>query len=175
VTESAETNRELAELQPALTRFFAARIADRTIREDLIGRVNLRVVERLRGQHEIEGVVPFGLGVARNVLHEHWREQKRRRTSEASLNSAVQNLGAELSTTIETGPHTRKALLAALHECVSGLSESDRVIAERCYGDGKSKNNREHLAVELGVTRNALDARISRLRIRLEACVKKKL
>jgi hypothetical protein len=58
---------------------------------------------------------------------------------------------------------------------VESLEESERLLAERCYGEGKSKDNREQLAAELNLTRNALDARISRLRGKLEQCVRQKL
>lgn len=172
---SPETEHLIAQLQPRLLRYFAARVTDKSARQDLVGRVNERLLQRLSDGAPIDDVERFAFGVSRNVLQEYWREQKRRRTDEATLTSTVENLGNQLSTTIETGPHTRKALLRALHECVESLEESERLLAERCYGEGKSKDNREQLAAELNLTRNALDARISRLRGKLEQCVRQKL
>lgn len=168
--------RALGEVQPALVRFFAAHgVTDRHIRDDLVGRVNVRVVERLVSRSDIDDVSKFAMGVSKHVLQEHWRELKRHRIAEATLTSTIENLGKELSTAIDTGPHTREALLSALRECIVALSEEDRAIAERCYGEGKSKDNREQLATELGISRNALDARVSRLRARLEICVRQRL
>jgi len=162
-------------LQPRLDRFFAARMTDAFARADLVGRVNERVLRRLRDGALVDDVERFAFGVARHVLQEHWREQKRRREAEVTLSPTVENLGREMSSTIETGLHSRKSLLRALRECLDALSESDRVIAERCYGDGKSKENRAALAEELGMSRNTLDARISRIRARLEQCVRLRL
>lgn len=155
--------------------FFAARITDRSTREELRALVNVRLVERIRGTQGIEDLERFAFGVARNVLHEYWREKQRREAAEATLSSTAENLGQELSTTLETAPGSRKALLRALQECLADLSEADRLIADRCYGDGRSKDNREVLAKELSLTRNALDARISRIRSRMEACVRQRL
>lgn len=171
-----EIEHALGEVQPALVRFFAAHgVTDRHARDDLVSRVNLRVVERLVSRSDVDDVRKFAMGVSKNVLQEHWRELKRSRIAEATLTSTVENLGKELSTTIDTGPHTRQSLLGALRECLVSLSEEDRAIAERCYGEGRSKDNREQLASTLGISRNALDARISRLRTRLELCVRQRL
>ena len=175
-TEPVDTSDErLAAIQEKLLLFFAARVIDRTVRADLVGRVNVRVLERLRGTAQVDDVERFAFGVARNVLQEYWRERKRRDKREATLASTAQNIGRELTASIETTKFGRKAMLRALTECLASLGEKDRDLAERCYGEGKSKDTREALARELSLTRNALDARISRVRSRLEACVRNKL
>ena len=58
---------------------------------------------------------------------------------------------------------------------MSELPPQDRELAERCYGEGKSKDNRAQLAADLGLTRNTVDVRISRMRAKLEACVRARL
>jgi RNA polymerase sigma factor (sigma-70 family) len=177
LTQSNDDSRDatLDALQPRLQRFFVARITDATARADLVGRVNERVLRRLRAGDPIDDVERFVFGVAKHVLQEHWREQKRARVAEVTLSPTVENLGRELSTTVETGLHSRKSLLRALSACLEAQSDTDRLIAERCYGEGKSKENRAALAEELGMSRNTLDARISRLRVKLEQCVRARL
>lgn len=161
--------------QSRLERFFAARVTDASRRADLVGRTNERILRKLREGQDIADIERFAFGVARHVLQEHWREQKRARAAEVTLSPTIENFGRELSTTIETGLHSRKSLLRALSECLDALSDGDRTIAERCYGEGMSKENRAQLAQELGITRNTLDARISRIRARLEKCVRDRL
>lgn len=162
-------------LQSRLERFFAARVADSSVRADLVGRTNERILRKLREGQDIADIERFSFGVARHVLQEHWREQKKQRTAEVTLSPTIENLGRELSTTIDTGLHSRRSLLRALGECLEALSDSDRMIAERCYGEGTSKEIRAQLAEELAITRNTLDARISRIRTRLEQCVRNRL
>ena len=78
-TEPTDTSDErLAAVQGKLLLFFAARVIDRTVRADLVGRVSVRVLERLRGTAQVDDVERFAFGVARNVLQEYWRERKRR-------------------------------------------------------------------------------------------------
>lgn len=158
-----------------MQRFFAARVTDAFRRGDLVGQVNERLVTKLNEGAAIDDLERFAFGVARNVLQEHWRERKRSVEREATLSSTAENLGKELSGTIDTGPQTRNALLAALKECLVALPDSDRSIAEKCYAGASSKENRAALAAELGISRNALDVRISRIRARLEQCVRSKL
>lgn len=172
---AAQRRASLDALQPRLLRFFAARVPDAFTRGDLAGRVNERVLRRLNEGEAIDDVERYAFGVAKHVLQEFWREQKRRRDAEVTLSQTVENLGRELTTTVETGMHSRAALLRALRECLDALPEGDRMIAERCYADGKSKDIRAALAEELGMARNTLDARISRLRAKLEQCVRAKL
>lgn len=115
-------------------------------------------------------------GVAKHVLQEHWREAKRRMTREVTLSRTAENMYRSVTATIDaTGVHSRPTMLKALRECLEQLPEADRVIAERCYADGKSKENRAALATELGIARNTLDARLSRMRARLEGCLKLRL
>ena len=83
--EQQELAESLQRLQPRLARFFAARVPDSFVRDDLIGRVNERILTRPESQTRIEDLERFVFGVAKNVLQEHWRESKRRVQTEATL------------------------------------------------------------------------------------------
>ncbi|MGQ0639369.1 MAG: sigma-70 family RNA polymerase sigma factor [Gemmatimonadaceae bacterium] len=173
---SVDVHHVLEALQPRLVRFFAARLTDAHLRDDLVGRVNERVLRRAAEGAPIEDVERFAFGVAKHVLQEHWREASRNRSSEVTLTETVENIARTLtSTTAVTGAFSRSAALEALKHCLVELPDVDQTIAVRCYGDGKSKDNRAALSEELAMTRNALDVRISRIRARLEECVKNRL
>ena len=149
---------------------------DKFARDDLVGRVNERVLGRSAADSPIDDLERFVFGVAKHVLQEHWRQAKRRMTREVTLSRTAENLYRSVTATVDaTGVHSRATMLKALRECLEQLPETERLIAERCYADGKSKENRAALAVELGIARNTLDARLSRMRARLEGCVKARL
>ena len=174
--EQQELAESLQRLQPRLARFFAARVPDSFVRDDLIGRVNERILTRPESHTRIEDLERFVFGVAKNVLQEHWRESKRRVQTEATLSETAENLVRSVTATVDaSGVHTRRAMLAALKGCLEQLPESDRALAHRCYGEERSKDARAALAAEFGISRNTLDARTSRLRAKLESCVRKKL
>lgn len=173
---SREIAESLERLQPRLARFFAARVTDAFARDDLIGRVNERILSRSEVQTTIEDLERFVFGVAKNVLLEHWRESQRRIQTEATLASTAENLVRSVTATVDaSGVQTRRTMLAALHACLEQLPEADRVLAQRCYGEERSKDARAALAVEMGIARNTLDARLSRLRAKLENCVRRKI
>jgi len=171
-----EVAEALERIQARLTRFFAARVTDAFVRDDLIGRVNERILSRSDTQTTIEDLERFVFGVAKNVLLEHWRESQRRLQTEATLASTAENLVGSVTATVDaSGMHTRGTMLAALHSCLEQLPAADRVLAQRCYGEERSKDARAALAAEMGIARNTLDARLSRLRAKLEHCVRRKI
>ena len=174
--ESSELAAGLELLQPRLARFFAARVTDSFVRDDLVGRVNERILTRSESQTQIEDLERFVFGVAKHVLQEHWRESKRRVLTEATLSQTAENLVRSVTATVDaSGVHTRRAMLAALKGCLEQLPEAERALAQNCYGEERSKDARAALAADLGISRNTLDARISRLRAKLENCVRRKL
>lgn len=171
----ADVRGPLAGLQERLAAYFAGRVTDPVVRQDLVSRVNERVLKRSRDGTVIDDVERFAFGVARHVLQEHWREVKRRQAVEVTLSATVENRPKTAVTATSTSSSPRAALLHALRECIEELPDTDRLIARRCYGEGKSKDLRAAIAEELQLSRNALDARLSRIRARLEACVRARL
>lgn len=171
----ADVRGPLAGLQDRLASYFAGRVDDPVVRQDLVSRVNERVLKRSRDGTVIEDVERFAFGVARHVLQEHWREVKRRQAVEVTLSATVENRPKTAATATNTNSNPRAALLQALRACIEELPDTDRMIARRCYGEGKSKDLRAAIAEELQLSRNALDARLSRIRARLEGCVRARL
>ena len=155
--------------------YVAGRVGDAAARQDLVSRVNERILKRSRDGTVIEDVERFAFGVARHVLQEHWREEKRRQAFEVTLSATIENRPRIAATATTTSASPRGALLQTLHECIEELPDTDRMIARRCYGEGKSKDLRAAIAEETQLSRNALDARLSRIRAKLEACVRARL
>jgi RNA polymerase sigma factor (sigma-70 family) len=178
MTSSFEAKEEFAQqlvsLQPGLLWYIASRVDDVAAQDDLLGRVNERALRRFE-DGDIQRVEQFVFGIARHVMHEHWRELKRRRTTEAPLTDTAANYAVPRDPTTITGIKSRAWLLRALHGCLEQLPPADQHVARASYGPGKSKDHRAALASELGISRNTLDARISRIRARLEQCVEAKL
>jgi RNA polymerase sigma factor (sigma-70 family) len=162
-------------VQDRLSAFVSKRVDDPVVVREILSRVNERIVLRAREGETIDDVERFAFGVARNVLREHWREVKRRQAFEATLSETIENRPPSKATRTDTVSIDRSQMLEALRACIAQLSPTDRHIAEQCYGDGKSKENRAALAAELGINRNAVDIRISRIRGKLEACVRARL
>jgi len=165
----------IAGLQDRLTSYFAGRVNDPVVQQELVGRVNERVLKRSHDGTVIEDVERFAFGVARHVLQEHWREEKRRHAFEVTLSETIENLPRVAATVTGTSGSSRALLLGALNQCIEELPETDRMIARRCYAEGKSKDLRAAIAEEMGLSRNALDARLSRIRAKLESCVRARL
>jgi RNA polymerase sigma factor (sigma-70 family) len=165
----------LAGAQERLTAFVSKRVDDPMTVREILSRVNERIVLRVREGESIDDVERFAFGVARNVLREHWREVKRQQAFEATLSETIENRPPSKTARTDTAAVDRAQMLDALHACIAQLSDTDRHIAEQCYGEGKSKENRAALAAELGINRNAVDIRISRIRAKLEACVRARL
>ncbi len=165
----------LVALQQRLKVFFGSRVQDGSIELDLVGKVNERVLRGINNGDKILDVERYTFGVARHVLQEYWREVKRRRAIEETLADTFEERSPTVTRTTDTSVSSRKFMLSALSSCIDQLPEEDREMARRCYGSGTSKENRAALAQETGLSRNSLDARISRIRVKLEACVRLRL
>lgn len=142
--------------------------------EDLTNEVINRVEEKVSGLiHTYKGdPARYFYGVAQNVIHEYWREEKR--SAEISENYAS---SADVWRISNDDPNIMSVRRKCLAYCLSTLSESDREIILRYYqSDRKDKlADRKRLAQELGVTMNALWIRTSRIRSVLAECISERL
>ena len=150
-------------IREKLLRFFEWRGAD--CPEDLVDRTFDRVGKRLEGGEKIRESDPaaYFYGVARNILREHWSEQRR----ESSFLSRLAEQARP-----EDDPEFEKRF-RRLETCLEAMSSTDRDLLLGYYvGRGIEKiENRRRIAAKLGVPPNALRIRMFRLRARLEECV----
>lgn len=98
---------------------------------------------------------PFCYGVAKNILHEHWREPR--------LDPMPRDVASP-----SHGLHWDEDGLRWLEKCLGQLNASDRELITRYYqGEGREKiRMREEMALEVGGV-NALRIRAHRIRASL--------
>jgi RNA polymerase sigma factor (sigma-70 family) len=144
--------------------------------EDLADEALTRVARRLEeeGIALTETPARYCYIVARFVFLEHLRETKSHQiAAHLSGNISLQLPASSAADAEESG--TRERLLACLETCLRELDPLNRRIITRYYiGSERVKiDNRRELAESLGVSPNALTIRASRIRKRLEACVRR--
>jgi DNA-directed RNA polymerase specialized sigma24 family protein len=150
-------------LRLALTRFFdwrGAHFPDECADEALD-----RLVRRLEDGADVADVRGFALGIARLVLLERARAPQARHDE-----LDEQRIGA--------APAADAVPDGALHECLdrclAGLPDDARRLILEYYQDQRRQkiDRRVRLALELGLSANALRSRAQRVRDRLEGCVR---
>jgi RNA polymerase sigma factor (sigma-70 family) len=165
-TDSRDQTARVAELRPRLIMFFGARTRNVSV-DDLASLVTLQVLQHLAQGKGIEDVGAYAFGVARNVLLEHYRNPyERRRTSLDDLIASGREPAAVKDEDEDELARERRCLST----CLASLRPDDRQLIGAFYAEGKNMSNRAALAVRLGVSRNALDQRASKIRTRLRQC-----
>jgi DNA-directed RNA polymerase specialized sigma24 family protein len=145
--------------------------------EDLADETLTRVARRLEEEGITRGETParYCYIVARFVFHEHLRENKAHpMVTHVSGDVAPQPSASSAADAAEAAG-TQEKLLACLQKCLQELDPLNRRIITRYYiGTARVKiDNRRGLAESLGLSLNALTVRASRIRTRLDACVRR--
>jgi RNA polymerase sigma factor (sigma-70 family) len=108
-------------------------------------------------------------GVARNVLHEWWRDSQRETTKRESMRRELARLG------LPDGPSwaRKEAVHRCLDRCMGELSHPARRLVLSYYGEEGAAKIACHrrLAEELGKSVNALRIEVHRIRAVLRQCV----
>jgi DNA-directed RNA polymerase specialized sigma24 family protein len=145
--------------------------------DDLADETLTRVARRLEeeGIALTETPARYCYIVARFVFLEHFRDAKSHQiVAHVPGNIPLQPPAWSVGDAIEAAD-AREKRLASLDTCLQGLDPLNRRIITRYYiGSERAKiDNRRELAASLGLSLNALTIRASRIRKRLEACVKR--
>lgn len=149
-----------------LITFFDRKNAD--FPEDLADETLMRVARRLNEEGRIDGdPARFCYITARFVFHEWIRESSR------TVNAEPHHVEIAAPAADEERK-LRELRLSCLEKCVASLDAAKKDLITKYYlGARREKiDNRRELAVRLGITTNALMIRASRIRERLEECVK---
>ena len=158
------------EIRDRLAHYFARRNCVRP--DDLADETLNRVARRLDEAGTIDNVVPaqYCYIVAKFVLLESFR--RRARESDVTPRVAVPGRRAGLLT--DDTAETRERTFACLERCLEKHAPAERQLIIDYYRNptGKASDQRKHLAARLGVTANSLAIRASRIRSRLESCVR---
>ncbi len=152
---------EYQNLRRALIRFFARKGGDDA--PNLADEVFCRLIQNLAGRSNVKNVQAFAFGIAHNVLEEHRRRRERER-------SVLSDAGAG------TDPFYNEALSEDLDECLQSLSPKDRSLIQAFYAieGGNKAAHRKKLAAEMGLSQNALQIRVSRIRRKLAQCIEQR-
>jgi len=123
-----------------------------------------RLIRRVSQGDTVEKVEAFVWGVARLVLQEGWREQRKERGRLAAV--SVLPLAAE--------PRAIDAFETCLDECLARLPPGERdLIIEYYRHSGRERiGNRLQLAVRHGLRKEVLRGRVHRIRARIGICLR---
>jgi RNA polymerase sigma factor (sigma-70 family) len=138
--------------------------------QETLRRVALRLEEK--GITESEALARYCYVVARFVLMEHLRSNKRSETLLREMKSTTDAATCGESEQVDTDEKER--MLNYVEECMDTLDRTSREIITLYYA-GKEQDkfeNRRALAERLAITQNALSIRACRIREKLESCVK---
>ncbi len=140
--------------------------------DETINRVARNVCEKEKKLGPGDPYLYF-LSVARNVLHEYWREREKNPEEPFGKKEHLDDAVEE-----EQSPNAPNPEILNQHEscqklCLNSLPDKDQELLVRYHaGEGQQKiENREELARELGVKMNALRQRVFGLKARLKTCV----
>jgi len=163
--DEAEAAQLYTKLHESLVRYFEIKgIAESGKAADL---VIDRIPERLNQDTKSEEVTYIAFGVAKFVFLEMFRKEKKQiKTADGFYPSA--DAGRRFPETDEFEP---------LRECFKSLYERERELLTKYFTDlsaDRLSENRQKLAEREGIALNALRNRVSRLRKRLEDCLKSK-
>lgn len=149
-----------SEYRLMVRRYVAALSRSQVAVDDLAQEVFVRAIERIDRLHSADKAAAFLRGIARHVVQEHFREQRRERRcidyDETMLHSLVSDEHVSVPGICEN-----RQLLRELREAVSELPVVSRRMLEMRYHDGM---NAPKIAKALGIEPTAV--RVSLLRIR---------
>lgn len=160
----ARAYERLRERLLALLRVYVPAEAD-ALADVVLDRLARRIAEGVA----IDDVRAYALGIARLVVKEARARELRQRDAAADPTLAPD--------ADDDDREARDAALAALRACLAQLEAASRTLILAYYGaDGGARiRERQRLADAYGSTLNALRNRALRLRVRLEACLKRRL
>ena len=156
---------EYCKLHERISRFFESNSIDdpESLADEAIDRLGRRATEP-GTKENIRNLSVFALGIARLLLLEEFRRQKR----QADTNRSWAEQRSKPSPDAE-------AMDEALQRCLKRLQPDRRRLIERYYtfGDRKKAEIHQSLAKEIGVTVDALRNRAMRAREDLEECMRR--
>lgn len=156
----------------ALHRYLAHRVGgDRHVADDLLQQTCFEASRCRRVPDGDDACEAWLHGIAKHLLHRHWRGQRR---SRRLLSIDQPHRGRALVEAMESGPLPAEQLVAnetlsRLSTAVAMLRQADRQLIFASYFEGRSHAD---LAMELGVSPKTVETRLYRARRRLRAALR---
>jgi RNA polymerase sigma-70 factor, ECF subfamily len=152
-----------------LASFILALAHDPHLAEDVFQEVWIRLTDAVERGIEIQDVVRWSRGVARNLLLEHWRKK---RTAKVIMDSDLADLVEKAFDEDIVGEEIWAARGRALEECMGEMPSHSRDILRLKYHDGQSV---AAIAGRIQKSVNNAMVILSRLRRVLADCVEEKV
>jgi len=142
--------------------------------EDLVDETFNRVAERITSsKEEIQDVVGFLWGVAKNLRQEAIRRETRTVRLPDLHGGEESFVESQVVDSLQSEASANKKRLKCLRTCIQGLSAEDRTLLLAYHSArGHRPEARRRLAVENGISMVTLRVRVTRLRFKLEDCIK---
>jgi len=156
VEPSADTDSDITELMPILTKFVNSRVSSREIAEDLVQETLVKVLAAIN-RVEPGMLEPYAIATARNLIATMWKERDRHQRNQHRV---VDLLPSKPPDEDLLKREDRAAIAAALGR----LSERDRrtLVAHEVAG-----RDTRSIGSEVGLTAGAVAAQLNRSRARL--------
>lgn len=150
--------------QRSILNALLAGVRDLRCAEELQQEVAVVAWRRFADYRRDRPYLPWALGIVRNVLHRHWRDQgrDRRQLPLEAVEALVAAVEAE-------EPRLERERMA-LQDCLRGLSEEQRALVTARYRDAQPL---AALAERLGQNLATVNMRLVRLRQGLLRCVER--
>jgi RNA polymerase sigma-70 factor (ECF subfamily) len=164
-----EVSKEFLANRDALASFITALAHDPHLAEDVFQEVWIRLTDSVERGVEIQDVVRWSRGVARNILLEHWRKK---RTAKVIMDSNLADLVEKAFDEDTVAEEIWAARGRALEECLGKMPSHSRDILRLKYHDGQSV---AEIAGQIQKSVNNAMVILSRLRKALGDCVEEKM
>lgn len=172
-----EAERVFQNLRLRLIRFFESQACP--LAEDCADETIQRVAHKFGAGLKIEAEDPYIYfrGVARFVLQEQWRRQTRWTPLEEVPPPALPTFDPVAATLLAASRQEREQQLRCLEQCLAAQPAEARELFLAYHQGGRAEvggniDHRAALAAQLGIDITALRNRVTRLRRKLEECVR---
>lgn len=150
--------------QPAVMAFVHSVVRDRSLREDLLQAIAVRVIESFDRFDRSRAFVPWAIGIARHaIVDERRRSQRSIRLDDAALDAVAQ--------AFERVAERESQLSEHLGNCLEQLDERAREICTLRYRQGMTP---AAIAVAMSIQPNTVSKALQRLREQLRRCIEER-
>ena len=157
-----QATRQWALAQPTVAAFIASMVSDFRQRDDILQDVAVAVLEHYERYDSERSFTAWAIGVARNKIHNYYRERKRK-----PLVFDSETIEA-LATAYEGLSESAQESIGYLNACLQQLEPRSRKICDLRYVDDTKPAG---IAKQLGMSANAISKALERIRKRLGECM----
>ena len=150
---------------PAVRAYFAGRVADATIIDDLAQETFIAVYQQLAKYDPSRDLGGWIFGIARNRLRLYYR---RTASKQKAMSELRMRMLAEFADSADVAGSNAAGQIAALRECLTKLPENAARIIHGRYYDGATVTE---LAATLETTVSAISSTLHRVRRTLKYCM----